>query len=369
MYTYHPGLRQVFFIGDGLTGTGTGTRQTFTAPTGATRLFIGIADAFNFFGDPGAYDDNTGAFQVGVSYPGAGSAISGHVRDAGAHGIAGVVVSADGASGTTGSDGAYTISVGAAGSYVVVPARSGYFFTPPSQAVDVPPDQSNVDFVGTPVGPGQTVIPGTTAIFLAGRTDVTIPPLGGDLTGFPLGRNCAYGDCEGFLLETFPVQFDVTAGAALTFAATGSVDYYGGQPPATGPDGDGESDIYSLAGISGHKGPCGAVVGVFLNNQNPVGLGPPATLDFTSAGLGTAFTTLHPGLRQVFFIGDGVTGTGTGARQTFTAPTGATRLFIGIADAFSFYADPGAYDDNHGAFVVTVNGAKRKVFLPLIMRH
>src|SRR5262249_39942824 len=54
-------LNQTFFIGDGLTGTGSGSVQVFHVPDGATRLYLGFADAFFFQGDPGYYDDNTGS--------------------------------------------------------------------------------------------------------------------------------------------------------------------------------------------------------------------------------------------------------------------------------------------------------------------
>jgi hypothetical protein len=62
--TFSPGIGQVFFIGDGLTGTGSGATQTFAVPDGATRLFLGIADAFGFSGPPGAYGDNTGSITI-----------------------------------------------------------------------------------------------------------------------------------------------------------------------------------------------------------------------------------------------------------------------------------------------------------------
>jgi hypothetical protein len=57
----------VFFIGDGLTGTGKGNVQKFAVPRGATRLFLGIADGGSFGGPPGCYGDNLGTFQVQVS--------------------------------------------------------------------------------------------------------------------------------------------------------------------------------------------------------------------------------------------------------------------------------------------------------------
>jgi hypothetical protein len=57
------------------------------------------------------------------------------------------------------------------------------------------------------------------------------------------------------------------------------------------------------------------------------------------------FTTLSPQLKQVFFIGRGP----TAARETrrFVVPEGATRLYLGIMDAFE-------WNNNTGAFQVSV---------------
>jgi hypothetical protein len=57
-------LRQVFYIGDGVTSGS--VFQEFTAPAGATRLFLGIPDGFGFVGAPGAYDDNDGSYAVRI---------------------------------------------------------------------------------------------------------------------------------------------------------------------------------------------------------------------------------------------------------------------------------------------------------------
>lgn len=64
--TYSPLLGQTFFVGDGLTGTGTGSVQQFIVPTGATRLFLGFADAMFFNGQAAAYGDNTGSLLANV---------------------------------------------------------------------------------------------------------------------------------------------------------------------------------------------------------------------------------------------------------------------------------------------------------------
>ena len=59
-----PVLNQVFFIGD---GNANGLPQVFHVPTGATRLFLGFEDAWNFEGSPGYYDDNSGHLEASVS--------------------------------------------------------------------------------------------------------------------------------------------------------------------------------------------------------------------------------------------------------------------------------------------------------------
>lgn len=121
--------------------------------------------------------------------------------------------------------------------------------------------------------------------------------------------------------------------------------------PNTGPDGAvAGTNINSTGGISGILAPRQMMlVGVFLDASEPAGAGP-ARLDFGSIGL--SFATLSPLLGQTFYIGDGLTGTGSGSLQRFYAPTGATRLFLGIADSFGFGGDPGWYADNTGAFDV-----------------
>ncbi len=77
----------------------------------------------------------------------------------------------------------------------------------------------------------------------------------------------------------------------------------------------------------------------------------PAAGDFSS---NMSFTSLSPVLQQSFFIGDGLTGTGSGATQTFMIPTGATRLFLGFADAYAYSGQEGCYSDNGGSLSVTV---------------
>lgn len=56
--TLNPSLRQVFFIGDGQAGS---LAQQFFVPTGATRLFLGTMDGYE-------WNNNSGSFTLDVSY-------------------------------------------------------------------------------------------------------------------------------------------------------------------------------------------------------------------------------------------------------------------------------------------------------------
>ena len=108
--------------------------------------------------------------------------------------------------------------------------------------------------------------------------------------------------------------------------------------------------------ISGITAPgAGYLTGVFVANSGPSGSAP-AALNFTGAGA-ESFTSLSPLLDQVFFIGDGLTGDGTGSVQNFIAPTGAVTLYLGISDACGYGGSPGCYNDNSGNFAVTVSAS------------
>lgn len=62
--TSSPQLNQVFILGDGLTGNGPGSQQTFNVPATATELWLGFPDAGTFAGHPGNYADNAGSLLV-----------------------------------------------------------------------------------------------------------------------------------------------------------------------------------------------------------------------------------------------------------------------------------------------------------------
>jgi Ca2+-binding RTX toxin-like protein len=93
----------------------------------------------------------------------------------------------------------------------------------------------------------------------------------------------------------------------------------------------------------------GYLVGVFLDDSRPSAPAP-AVLDFTD---GHDFSELAPGVRQVFFIGNGRDA--AGHLQRFHVPAGATRLSLGFADT----CDPGdgppsCYYDNTGGFTASL---------------
>lgn len=160
---------------------------------------------------------------------------------------------------------------------------------------------------------------------------------------------------------TVPPCTAIPAGTAtVTFTATGTVNASVGNPNPIyqfyGPDGTntyGPVNIGPVNGISGIVSTSQRLflVGAFLDAAVPSGAAPPA-LTFTG---NPSFPALAPALRQLFFVGDGLTGTGSGAAQVFTVPAGATRVCFGVEDS----SNPGSslpmdgYSDNGGSFTVT----------------
>jgi hypothetical protein len=166
------------------------------------------------------------------------------------------------------------------------------------------------------------------------------------LAGQPAPTGCCSGDAV-------PAQSPVLAlsgalgGSVLTFSATGGARNEPGSP-ASSPDGLGTIFDMSLDYGTGISGPLAVslsgLVGVFVGSGVPSGPVPAQRND------GMTFASISPGLNQIFWIGDGLTGTGSGSVQSFTAPTGATRLFLGTADGFG-------WANNIGTIEVTINGA------------
>lgn len=173
------------------------------------------------------------------------------------------------------------------------------------------------------------------------------------LAGMPNGSSASYGD---FAPEYSPVLVDdllFRPGDALQFAAEGRVgnshfvSYYPTYPPDGGAiNGSDYSDHYNGAenGISNVRAPINSLVGVFLDDSLPSSFPAPATLNFGSGNVpgGLNYEQVQPLLRQIFFLGDGLTSDGT--RQSVIVPDGATRLFLGTLDGFYWFDNLGRFD-------------------------
>ncbi|MEO5987837.1 MAG: T9SS type A sorting domain-containing protein [Candidatus Eisenbacteria bacterium] len=244
--TLSPTIGQTFFIGDGETGTGADPHQQINIPDGATRLYLGFADANGYVGQTGQYQDNSGSFTADVCIA----------------------------------------------ELLSIPATANIFGAGHA----------------TPPNPG-------------GGSAGTLPPL------------LSFAPGPGKVLISY-----VRGLATLTI------------PVPTGPDGTPSgTDIPSINGISGIKSDVhGFLVGVFLGTSEPANPSP-AVLNFGGGGLGTGFATLSPAVGQTFFIGDGETGIRAGPDQQINIPDGATRLYLGFADAYGYVGQAGQYQDNSGS--------------------
>jgi len=109
-------------------------------------------------------------------------------------------------------------------------------------------------------------------------------------------------------------------------------------------------DYNGLAGVDNL--PLGRFLcGVFIDETVPSDPSPDG-LDHNST---SSFVELTPTLNQIFYVGDGLTGTDEGDTQTFIIPEGATRLFFGFIDGFGCADPPGWYGDNTGTISITVH--------------
>ncbi|CAK0765910.1 exported hypothetical protein [Gammaproteobacteria bacterium] len=158
----------------------------------------------------------------------------------------------------------------------------------------------------------------------------------------------------GMLPVFFNIPHSVVTGTVTFENITGGVSYNSiASWPFIEADGGRYPDISggvfllsfsSFSGISGiiHN-KSNYLVGVFLSDTepaNPV----PDSLNFSGVD---SFNAIAPALQQAFFIGDGLTGTGTGELQKFIIPPGATRVFLGFFDSM--------FSDNGGNLNVTVH--------------
>jgi hypothetical protein len=152
-----------------------------------------------------------------------------------------------------------------------------------------------------------------------------------------------------------PVMISLAAlsnAPALQFQASGTVSFCP-NCGSYGPNGDGGLWAgFSYNGISGITNfPARGLIATFTSDTEPSNPAP-ASLDFGI--IGTNFTSLAPQLNQLFFIGAGVAASGLG--QTIIVPPGATRLYLGFVDGYTYQDTPDGYDDNSGSLFVNVSG-------------
>jgi hypothetical protein len=189
-----------------------------------------------------------------------------------------------------------------------------------------------------------------------------------------LGTDAVYGaGLTGNGTSTAPQTFTFSAGAGqtLTFDDVTGATSCCSNTPNVGPDGSGGSstNVSALNGISSIVAPRVLfLAGVFVDSGNPPSAPAPAGFSYeTSANpffSDAEFTGIV--LNQVFFIGDGLTGTGTGTVQTFHIPDAADTLLLGFVDAFAFSGTPSFYGDNHGSVsgVFEITGSAPAIPLP-----
>jgi hypothetical protein len=92
----------------------------------------------------------------------------------------------------------------------------------------------------------------------------------------------------------------------------------------------------SIGAISGfHNLPLCSLVGVFVGPA--LGPAPPPAAQPLGAQV------ISPQLGQIFFIGDGLTGSGSGVPQRFVIPAGATTLYLANLDSSTWSDDQGTY--------------------------
>lgn len=167
---------------------------------------------------------------------------------------------------------------------------------------------------------------GTDDIFLAGQS--VVPDFAGDPSNYG-------GPGAGSL----PPSINVTAGETLTISATGLVSCcYGTLVGGVGPD---------------------------ANGPNGGGYAGPQADNISGYGNVGAYTGTSMELVGVFNVGGVWSIIQIGAADTLIVPAGATKLYLGLADALGFVGVPGWYNDNSGSFDVQITATPLPATLPL----
>jgi hypothetical protein len=152
-----------------------------------------------------------------------------------------------------------------------------------------------------------------------------------------------------------PFQTLTFSSVAGEWTCNSSVPEYGADGTATGCFNSAGQYVDDAGGpISGYGSVdfTGAMVGVFLEDALPSTAPSPLLFyvsDNSHGGVQTDFKALNPKIGQVFFIGDGLTGTGSGSIQVFEVPPTATHLYLGYVDSCNDDTAPSCYSDNVGS--------------------
>jgi hypothetical protein len=179
------------------------------------------------------------------------------------------------------------------------------------------------------------------------------------LAGMMNGATARRGDSAPDQSPVLVTGIHIEGGATYEFSASGSANH-GSTLPLFPPDGEDLISHYLGAenGIANITAPFVSVIGVFLGSNQPDEKSAPGALDFREPA-DRDYPILAPQLKQPFFIGDGLTS--SGAVQQVIAPSGATRLFVGVMDEYR-------WADNEGAFTMQVTRADSSPPIYLALR-
>lgn len=182
---------------------------------------------------------------------------------------------------------------------------------------------------------------------IASMAESVLVPVTANVYGSGHGGAAATPQPSGGGGGTAPPSIDVLTTTQFGFLGTGSAKFSPINPTSTTPDGPAgaPTNFNGFNGLSGFSSDHDyALYGVFVGAIEPADP-QPAALNFVG---NTTFASLSPQLDQVFYIGDGLTGTGSGSTQVFNVPAGAIKLYFGLADGINSPIDNGYYGDNSG---------------------
>lgn len=186
------------------------------------------------------------------------------------------------------------------------------------------------------------VLPALIAASLADAATFTVPGVANPwLAGMPNGSTADAGDTAPTASPVLVTGLPIVPGNQFTLSATGLVSF---RPDRTFYPPDGGPSTAHRAGAENGMGnftaPLNALLGVFLNDAQPnLSASPPAFPYLPDAPI------IAPSLKQVFFIGNGLTT--TNSTQRVIVPQGATRFFLGVMDGFE-------WTNNVGSFAVSI---------------